>query len=139
MVFDRKWLIIIVAVIIIFLLCFRGITQTVKAVTVSTNDIKEKNNEDRTDSVSVVLDDPEDVPAPEAVDTPDSLESGEAYEDPAVASGEDGQSVYMDQEFADSVLDYLNWSYKADLAVIVLLGFLCGIFLAVLVMQFYMK
>ena len=140
MAFDRKWLFVILIVLIVVFLIFRGTSKTVQAVTVSNNDLKEKEYADNTDSSPVVLDNDQNDEAPDpAVQNNEIDEEGGHDEDLETDSGETGQSLYMDSEFIDSLVDYLNVSYKLQFIQLVITALLLGSVLALGVMEWFTK
>lgn len=140
MAFDRKWLFVILIVLIVVFLIFRGASKTVQAVTVSNNDLKEKEYADNTDSSPVILDnDQNDETSDPAVQNDEIDEEGGYDEDLETDSGETGQSLYMDSEFIDSLVDYLNVSYKLQFIQLVVTALLFGSVLALGVMEWFTK
>lgn len=139
MAFDRKWLFVIFIVLVIILILFLGIDKTVKAVTVSNNSIKEKDYADFSDNSSAVSDDTEINNSSNSSDQVDKLDSEVQNEDFSEADRDVGQALYMDSEFTDSLVDYLNFSYKVDLLQLILLALLFGSVLALGVVEWFTK
>lgn len=82
----------------------------------------------------------------EIVDVEEDNDAGTDYTDDTqsientdVVIPDTGQDGYMGQDITDSVLAYLNFSYKIDIAVLFLLTVIAGSLLALLISQWYTR
>jgi Na+-transporting methylmalonyl-CoA/oxaloacetate decarboxylase gamma subunit len=125
-----------IAIVVLFVffcfLCFDA--YVVKADTVSSNKVEVSDHEDNQTVDDSVSDDA--AGNDNIMETVEDFVDDETVED---NTGEDRQFNYMDSEFADSILMYLNLDYKLQLVSDILLAMLVGAAIALLVVEWFTR